>query len=107
MKRILPDTDLACIVCGDRRARLWHKGVDHLLGGNAVYRAVTCVRCGTRRLDPRPDMMDAHYRPETYARAEEGTREVGKRLDAYAERLANIAGAGAADDALDIGCGDG
>lgn len=110
MKRILPDTALTCAVCGESRARLWRKSVDHLLGGNAVYRAVTCIRCGTRRLDPRPDTMEAHYRPETYARAEEGASEVGKRLDAYAKRLTEVAGAGAtADkgDALDIGCGDG
>ena len=109
VKRILPDTTLTCTVCGATDARLWRVGVDHLLGGNVVYRAVRCARCGTRRLDPRPDpeTLATHYRPDTYTRAEEAGSEVGKRLDTYADRLADLAGAGAASDALDIGCGDG
>ena len=90
MKPILPDTTLSCVVCGETTASLWRVGVDHLLGGTHRHRAVKCVKCGTRRLDPRPDAdtMAQYYAPDTYARAEEPESEVGKRLDAYAERLA-------------------
>lgn len=112
---ILSDTTIACTVCGDTSATLWRVGVDHLLGGTHRYRAVQCVRCGTRRLDPRPDAetMAEYYRPETYARAEEEGSEVGKRLDAYAARLASgypfppRTPEGAGYSALDVGCGDG
>src|SRR6476469_8497101 len=52
---ILSDTTLVCTVCGETAAILWRVGVDHLLGGAHRYRAVQCLRCGTRRLDPRPD----------------------------------------------------
>ncbi len=49
--------------------------------------------------------MAQYYRPETYARAEEEGSEVGKRLDAYAARMASLFDSG--NTALDIGCGDG
>lgn len=112
---ILSDTTLACTVCGETAATLWRVGVDHLLGGTHRYRAVGCLRCGTRRLDPRPDAatMAEYYRPETYARAEEEGSEVGKRLDAYAARLADEHSRvgspkkGHRPSALDVGCGDG
>jgi len=109
-KRILPDTTLACTVCGETKATQWRVSWDHLLGSTKRYRAVRCVRCATRRLDPRPAAaMIAHfYAPETYARAEEAGSEVGKRLDTYMERLAAAVGGGdAPGSALDIGCGDG
>jgi SAM-dependent methyltransferase len=47
---------------------------------------------------------------ETYARAEEEGSEVGKRLDAYAARLAeehSLGTGGERRTALDVGCGDG
>ena len=107
-KRILPDTTVACTVCGETKATLWRVSWDHLLGSTKRYRAVRCVRCGTRRLDPRPaaEMIAQFYAPETYTRAEDAGSEVGKRLDAYAERLAaKISAQG--ENALDVGCGDG
>ncbi|MBC8136190.1 MAG: class I SAM-dependent methyltransferase [Fibrella sp.] len=108
----LSDTTIACTVCGETSATLWRVGVDHLLGGTHRYRAVQCLRCKTRRLDPRPDAetMAQYYLPETYARAEEEGSEVGKRLDAYAARLATEyppATSGGGCSALDVGCGDG
>ena len=126
MKRILPDTTLSCAVCGETSATFWRVGVDHLLGGTQRHRAVRCTHCHTRRLDPRPDAdtMAKYYAPDTYARAEEPDSEVGKRLDAYAERLAAFASPISSSagenfvlpalgdrrdtgDALDVGCGDG
>ena len=108
---ILSDTTIVCTVCGETAATLWRVGVDHLLGGTHRYRAVQCIRCGTRRLDPRPDKetMAQYYRPETYARAEETGSEVGKRLDAYATRLATEYPTSNDGEhaALDVGCGDG
>ncbi|MBC7807754.1 MAG: class I SAM-dependent methyltransferase [Akkermansiaceae bacterium] len=109
----LSDTTITCTVCGETSAIPWRVGVDHLLGGTHRYRAVKCLRCATRRLDPRPDAetMAQYYQPETYARAEEEGSEVGKRLDAYAARLAEVSSSsapvGKVRSALDIGCGDG
>jgi len=110
-KKILTDTTLSCTVCGETDATLWRVGTDHLLGGIERFRAVRCVRCGTRRLDPRPDAetMARYYAPDTYARAEEEGSEVGKRLDAYAARLADhvTTSTHPTHSTLDIGCGDG
>ncbi|HVK03347.1 MAG TPA: class I SAM-dependent methyltransferase [Armatimonadaceae bacterium] len=109
----LPDTTLSCCVCGATEAAPWRVGRDLLLGGDATFRAVRCLRCGTRRLDPRPpaDDMARYYAPATYARAEGADSEVGKRLDAYSARLADkvrsVSNARNPGRALDVGCGDG
>jgi SAM-dependent methyltransferase len=108
---------LDCCVCGTRDADVWRISQDFILGGDARFRDVRCVRCQMIRLDPRPDKseMGDYYTPETYARAEdaEGTEsELAKRLNEYNRRLAQRAvGAmqeGAAGSrVLDVGCGDG
>lgn len=107
----LPDTPLACCVCGSREAVLWRTAGDNLLGGPETWRAVRCARCGTRRLDPRPnaDAMARFYAPDTYARAEEPGSEIGLRLDTLADHLAERASrlAAAPGALLDVGCGDG
>ena len=109
----LPDTTLSCCVCGATEAAPWRVGRDLLLGGDATFRAVRCLRCDTRRLDPRPpaDDMARYYAPATYARAEGADSEVGKRLDAYSARLADkvrsVSNARHPGRALDVGCGDG
>ncbi len=49
MNRIAPDAPLACCVCGESDAAPWRSSGDNLLGGGETWRAVRCVRCGTRR----------------------------------------------------------
>lgn len=114
MTDALPDP-LVCCVCGTTGARPWRSAPDNLLGGDARYSAVRCLRCGTARLDPRPPIseMRRFYAPGVYTRAEgpEGDAEVGRRLDALnvglARRADAIAGGALPRRALDVGCGDG
>jgi len=113
----MPETNLACCVCGATGARPWRTSGDNLLGGPAVYQAVRCVRCGTVRLDPRPpaERMADFYPPDLYARSEPKTGEtdeIGRRLDQYndglAERAARaLTGGATGKTVLDVGCGDG
>lgn len=110
---------LACCVCGATAADVWRIARDHILGGDARYRAVRCARCATVRLDPRPPSLARFYTAGTYARAEEeesATSELGRRLDTYNRRLAERADAAARGNpsqgghsrrVLDVGCGDG
>lgn len=112
-----PQPSLRCCVCHETRAKPWRIAPDNLLGGDARYRAVRCVRCGTARLDPRPPASETgrFYAPDTYARAEgeATTNEVGRRLDLYNRGLALRAHSdarGTGSDpkrVLDVGCGDG
>ncbi|MES2463738.1 MAG: class I SAM-dependent methyltransferase [Armatimonadota bacterium] len=108
---------LDCCVCGTREAETWRISGDFILGGEARFRDVRCVRCQMIRLDPRPDTseMGSYYTPETYARAEDadGTEsELAKRLNEYNRRLARRAADALRSNAagsrvLDVGCGDG
>ncbi len=114
MADTLPDP-LPCCVCGTTGARPWRVAPDNLLGGDARYSAVRCLRCGTARLEPRPPINEMHrfYAPGAYARAEgaQADTEVGRRLDALNAGLARRADAAAGGAlprrALDVGCGDG
>lgn len=108
---------LDCCVCGTRLAETWRISGDFILGGDARFRDVRCVRCQMIRLDPRPDKskMGNYYTPETYARAEDTDgveSELAKRLNEYNRRLARRAADAMQTDVkgsrvLDIGCGDG
>lgn len=114
MSRRYVETTLTCCVCSTRGAYAWRRAGDHILGGPRQFHAVTCARCGTVRLDPRPspEEMGRHYTAHTYARAEdEAASGLAERLDEYNRRLAARALASVAADlphrALDVGCGDG
>ena len=104
-----------CTVCGEVRATLWRTAPDNLVGGDTLYTAVKCLRCGLIRLEPRPDdaTMNTAYAATTYARAEgeSETTELGKRLDTFfvkqAERASEAFGGTSAGKLLDVGCGDG
>ena len=104
-----------CAVCGAVLATHWRTAPDNLVGGDALYTAVKCARCGLVRLEPRPDeaTMNAAYAATTYARAEgeSETDELAKRLDTFfvkqAERAVQAFGGTTAGVLLDVGCGDG
>jgi SAM-dependent methyltransferase len=104
-----------CAVCGETKTTVWRVAPDNLVGGNRVFTAVRCVRCGLVRLSPRPDVetMDRAYAATTYARAEgeSGTEELGKRLDTFFIKQAGRAliayGSNTPGRLLDVGCGDG
>lgn len=105
----MPDP-LSCCVCGATEALVWRVAPDNLRGGDALYRAVRCARCGTARLDPRPpeDVLARAHGPGTYARAEEDGDGVGARLDALSrDAAARADAAGRRGRLLDVGCGDG
>jgi len=113
MSRRFVETTLHCCVCGARAATFWRRAGDHLLGGPRCFQAVRCARCGTVRLDPRPgaEEMSRHYRPTTYARAEDDASGMAERLDATSRGTAVRAAASVPPSAprtlLDVGCGDG
>ncbi len=69
-----------CVLCGDKRSKLVVRGKDRLGRLDGEFDVVSCVSCGTWRLDPAPDasMMDELY-PEAYEpynRAEQGYEPV-------------------------------
>jgi SAM-dependent methyltransferase len=110
----LVETTTTCCVCGWRAAERWRTAGDHILGSPRQFRAVRCVRCGTARLDPRPDLeeMNRYYTADTYARAEEEEEaELAARLNEYNRRMVERVLQSVSEDvprhALDIGCGDG